>query len=72
MDVNMEWKQWLYGRKSKLREEDTDWNRWLLAKPERPFNPHVYLVLLCYKLDTQPQQRWMRSVRIMLSCFHER
>ena len=40
---NLEWKQWLYGRKSKLREEDTDWKRWLLGKPDRPFDPHVYL-----------------------------
>jgi predicted dehydrogenase len=49
MDVNLEWKQWLYGRKSTLREEDTDWNRWLLGKPARPFDPHVYLEFRLYK-----------------------
>jgi predicted dehydrogenase len=49
MDVNMEWKQWLYGRESQLREEDTDWKRWLLGKPDRPFNPHVYLEFRLYK-----------------------
>jgi predicted dehydrogenase len=49
MDVNLEWKQWLYGRKSKLREEDTDWSRWLLGKPSRPFDPHVYLEFRLYK-----------------------
>jgi predicted dehydrogenase len=49
MDVNLEWKQWLYGRPSKLREEDTDWNRWLLGKPSRPFDPHVYLEFRLYK-----------------------
>ena len=49
MDANLEWKQWLYGRKSKLREEDTDWNRWLLGKPNRPFDPHVYLEFRLYK-----------------------
>lgn len=49
MDVNLEWKQWLYGRKSQLREEDTDWNRWLLGKPHRPFDPHVYLEFRLYK-----------------------
>jgi predicted dehydrogenase len=49
MDRNMEWKQWLYGRKSKLREEDTDWKRWLLGKPDRPFDPHVYLEFRLYK-----------------------
>lgn len=32
-----------------LREEDTDWNRWLLGKPERPFDPHVYLEFRLYK-----------------------
>lgn len=49
MDINLEWKQWLYGRKSKLREEDTDWNRWLMGRPSRPFNPHVYLEFRLYK-----------------------
>ncbi len=49
MDVNMEWKQWLYGRPSKLREEDTDWKRWLLGNPDRPFDPHVYLEFRLYK-----------------------
>jgi len=32
-DRNLEWKKWLFEAKSKLREEDTDWNRWLLGKP---------------------------------------
>ena len=49
MDINLEWKQWLYGRKSKLREEDTDWNRWLMGRPSRPFDPHVYLEFRLYK-----------------------
>jgi len=49
MDLHMEWKQWLYERKSHLREEDTDWNRWLLGKPHRAFDPHVYLEFRLYK-----------------------
>jgi predicted dehydrogenase len=49
MDRKLEWKQWLYDRKSKLREEDTDWKRWLLGKPDRPFDPHVYLEFRLYK-----------------------
>ena len=49
IDRNMEWKKWLYDRKSKLREEDTDWHRWLLGKPYRPFDPHVYLEFRLYK-----------------------
>ena len=48
-DRKLEWKQWLYGRKSMLREEDTDWKRWLLGKPDRPFDPHVYLEFRLYK-----------------------
>ncbi len=49
MDTNMEWKKWMYDRKSKLREEDTDWHRWLLGKPYQPFDPHVYLEFRLYK-----------------------
>lgn len=48
-DRKLEWKQWLYGRKSALREEDTDWKRWLLGKQDRPFDPHVYLEFRLYK-----------------------
>src|ERR1700756_1541648 len=48
-DRKMQWKQWLFERQSKLREEDTDWNRWLLGKPHRPFDPHVYLEFRLYK-----------------------
>ena len=48
-DRKMEWKTWLYDRKSKLREEDTDWKRWLLGKPYQPFDPHVYLEFRLYK-----------------------
>ncbi len=25
-----------------IREQDTDWNRWLLGRPSRPFDPRVY------------------------------
>jgi len=32
-----------------LREEDTDWKRWLLGKPDRPFDPHVYLEFRLYR-----------------------
>ncbi len=32
-----------------LKEEDTDWRRWLLGKPYRPFDPHVYLEFRLYK-----------------------
>jgi len=32
-----------------LKEADTDWKRWLLGKPERPFDPHVYLEFRLYR-----------------------
>lgn len=32
-----------------LKEKDTDWQRWLLGKPDRPFDPHVYLEFRLYK-----------------------
>jgi len=47
-DRNMRWKEWL-ARPSQLKEEDTDWKRWLLGKPYRPFDPHVYLEFRLYK-----------------------
>ena len=49
MDTKMEWKHWMDDRQSRLREEDTDWKRWLLGKPYRPFDPHVYLEFRLYK-----------------------
>jgi predicted dehydrogenase len=48
-DRHNEWKKLLFDRKSKLREEDTDWNRWLLGKPHRQFDPHIYLEFRLYK-----------------------
>jgi predicted dehydrogenase len=47
-DRKMQWKEWL-AQASQLREEDTDWKRWLLGKPYRPFDPHVYLEFRLYK-----------------------
>jgi predicted dehydrogenase len=32
-----------------LREEDTDWKRWLLTKPYRPFDPQLYFEFRLYK-----------------------
>jgi len=28
-----------------IREQDTDWNKWLLTKPARPFDPRLYFEL---------------------------
>ncbi len=33
----------------RIREEDTDWKRWLLGKPYRPFDPVVYFEFRLHK-----------------------
>lgn len=32
-----------------LRESDTDWNRWLMGRPFRPFDPRVYFEFRIFK-----------------------
>lgn len=32
-----------------LREQDTDWQRWLLGRPSRPFDPRVYFEFRIFK-----------------------
>ena len=32
-----------------LRAEDTDWNKWLMTKPPRPFDPQLYFEFRLYK-----------------------
>ena len=32
-----------------IREADTDWNRWLLGRPPRPFDPRVYFEFRIFK-----------------------
>ena len=34
---------------SQIREADTDWKRWLMTKPERPFDPRLYFEFRLYK-----------------------
>jgi len=34
---------------SQIREEDTDWRKWLLHKPYRPFDPRAYCEFRLYK-----------------------
>jgi len=33
---------------SQIQEQDTDWKRWLLNRPYRPWNPHYYLEYRLY------------------------
>src|SRR5262249_6005551 len=32
-----------------IRQEDTDWKKWLLSKPDRPFDPQAYFEFRLYK-----------------------
>lgn len=32
-----------------IHEQDTDWNKWLLTKPPRPFDPQLYFEFRLYK-----------------------
>jgi len=34
---------------SQIREADTDWKRWLMTKPERPFDPRLYFEFRLYR-----------------------
>ena len=34
---------------AELREQDTDWKRWLLGRPDRPFDPTVYFEFRIFK-----------------------
>jgi len=34
---------------AQIRESDTDWKRWLMTKPARPFDPHLYFEFRLYK-----------------------
>jgi predicted dehydrogenase len=44
----------------KIREEDTDWKRWLLGKPYRPFDPLVYFEFRLYRdFSSGIADQWM-------------
>jgi len=52
--VEVEWNyhgpRWRGRREVKqIREQDTDWSRWLLTKPARPFDPQLYFEFRLYK-----------------------
>ena len=32
-----------------IREQDTDWDRWLMGRPKRPFDPRLYFEFRIYK-----------------------
>ncbi|HTS29173.1 MAG TPA: Gfo/Idh/MocA family oxidoreductase [Bryobacteraceae bacterium] len=44
----------------KIREEDTDWKRWLMGKPYRPFDPRAYFEFRLYhEFSSGIPDQWM-------------
>jgi predicted dehydrogenase len=44
----------------KIREQDTDWNKWLLTKSSRPFDPRLYFEFRLYKdFSSGIPDQWM-------------
>lgn len=43
-----------------IREQDTDWSKWLLTKPARPFDPQLYFEFRLYKeFSSGIPDQWM-------------
>jgi predicted dehydrogenase len=43
-----------------IREEDTDWAKWLMTKPHRPFDPRLYFEFRLYKeFSSGIPDQWM-------------
>ncbi|HMJ21273.1 MAG TPA: Gfo/Idh/MocA family oxidoreductase [Terriglobales bacterium] len=60
------------GRKetSLLREQDTDWAKWLLTKPYRPFDPQVYCEFRLYKeFSSGIPDQWMSHATDLVHWF---
>ncbi len=45
---------------NQIREEDTDWRKWLLSKPYRPFDPRAYFEFRLYRdFSSGIADQWM-------------
>ncbi len=43
-----------------IREQDTDWSKWLMTKPSRPFDPQLYFEFRLYKeFSSGIADQWM-------------
>ena len=55
---------------SKIREEDTDWRKWLLNKPYRPFDPRAYFEFRLYKdFSSGIPDQWLSHASDLLHYF---
>src|SRR5215470_17996820 len=55
---------------SQIREQDTDWRKWLLTKPYRPFDPKVYCEFRLYKdFSSGIPDQWMSHATDLVHWF---
>jgi len=53
-----------------IREQDTDWRKWLLTKPDRPFDPQIYCEFRLYKeFSSGIPDQWMSHAIDMVHWF---
>ena len=53
-----------------IREQDTDWSKWLLNKPARPFDPQLYFEFRLYKdFSSGIPDQWMSHAIDMVHWF---
>ena len=53
-----------------IRERDTDWNRWLLTKSPRPFDPQLYFEFRLYKeFSSGIPDQWMSHAMDLVHWF---
>src|SRR6266550_3484965 len=54
----------------RLREPDTDWRKWLMTKPYRPFDPQVYCEFRLYKeFSSGIPDQWMSHATDLVHWF---
>jgi predicted dehydrogenase len=55
---------------NQIREQDTDWNRWLATKPARPFDPRLYFEYRLYReFSSGIPDQWMSHAIDMVHWF---
>jgi len=57
---------------AQIREEDTDWRKWLLDKPYRPFDPRAYFEFRLYKdFSSGIADQWLSHASDLMHYFME-
>jgi predicted dehydrogenase len=55
---------------SQIREQDTDWAKWLMTKPARPFDPRLYFEFRLYReFSSGISDQWMSHAIDMVHWF---